>query len=236
MPGSLCYLERDEIVAVVGFSGSGKTRLVVRLIGELERRGLRVAALKRCSHGFSLDTEGKDTADFAAAGADGMAMVSPEGWAALGRGPVEDLPRLAARLFPEADVVLIEGGKDLRGTRKIEVLRAGVSEAPVGRPEELLAVVSDSPGVPDGVAVPVFKPDDLAAICDRILSLKEADMADIKLEVDGREVNLNPFVRTFIERTVLAMVTSLSGIDPEPKRIALVIDRAGDTAELPAKP
>jgi len=224
-----------RIVAVVGFSGSGKTRLVVRLIGELKRRGLRVAALKRCSHGFSLDTEGKDTADFAAAGADGTAMVSPEGWAALGRGPVEGLPRLAARLFPESDVVLIEGGKDLRGTRKIEVLRAGVSEAPVGLPEELLAVVSDLPA-PGGAAVPVFKPDDLAAICDRILSLEEADMADIKLEVDGREVNLNPFVRTIIERTVLAMVTSLSGIDPEPKRIALVIDRAADTAELPAKP
>ena len=39
-------------------------------------------------------------------------------------------PRLAARLFPEADVVLVEGGKDVRGTRKIEVLRAGVSETP----------------------------------------------------------------------------------------------------------
>lgn len=224
-----------KIVAVVGFSGSGKTRLVVRLIGELGRRGLRVAALKRCSHSFALDTEGKDTADFAAAGADGTAMVSPEGWAALGRGPVDDLPRLAAHLFPEADVVLIEGGKDLRGTRKIEVLRAGVSEALAGLPEELLAVVSDFP-LPDGVAFPVFKPDDLASICDLILSMEEAGMADIKLEVDGREVNLNPFVRTIFERTVLAMVTSLSGIDPGPKRIALVIDRAGDTAELPAKP
>jgi hypothetical protein len=57
-------------------------------------------------------------------------------------------------------------------------------------------------------------------------------MADIKLEVDGREVNLNPFVRTFIERTVLGMVTSLSGIDPEPKKISLVIDRK----EAAAKP
>jgi hypothetical protein len=57
-------------------------------------------------------------------------------------------------------------------------------------------------------------------------------MADIKLEVDGREVNLNPFVRTFIEKTVLGMVTSLSGIDPEPKTISLVIDRK----EAAAKP
>jgi hypothetical protein len=51
-------------------------------------------------------------------------------------------------------------------------------------------------------------------------------MTNITLEVDGREVNLNPFVRTFIERTVVAMVTSLSGIDPEPRTIRLVIDRA----------
>jgi hypothetical protein len=52
---------------------------------------------------------------------------------------------------------------------------------------------------------------------------------NITLEVDGREVNLNPFVRTFIERTVVGMVTSLSGVDPEPERISLVIDRTGET-------
>ena len=119
-----------KIVAVVGFSESGKTRLVVRLIQELKGRGLRVAAVKRCSHGFSLDTEGKDTADFSRAGADGVAMISPEGWAALGDTQAVDASRLARRLFPAAGVVLIEGGKDVRGTPKIEVLRAGISGGP----------------------------------------------------------------------------------------------------------
>jgi molybdopterin-guanine dinucleotide biosynthesis protein B len=213
-----------KIVAVVGFSETGKTRLVVRLIGELKGRGLRVAAVKRCSHGFSLDTEGKDTADFSRAGADGVAMVSPEGWAALGRAGAVEAPALAARLFPEADVVLIEGGKGVAGVPKIEVLRAGVSETLTCRPEDLLAVVSDRP-LPDGVPVPVFRPEETARLSDLILSVEEASMADITLEVDGREVNMNPFVRTFIERTVLGMVTSLSGVDPEPKKIALVIDR-----------
>jgi hypothetical protein len=32
------------------------------------------------------------------------------------------------------------------------------------------------------------------------------------------------------------MVTSLSGIDPEPKRISLVIDRTGHAALGPTKP
>ncbi len=225
-----------KIVAVVGFSGSGKTRLVVRLIRELTGRGLRVSALKRCSHDFSLDTEGKDTAAFSAAGADGVAMVSPEGWAAIGKATaVPDAASLAARLFPDADVVLVEGGKDVRGTPKIEVLMGGVPGTPVSRPEELVAVVADLP-VPGGAAAPVFGPDDVSGIADLILSLEEAKMADITLEVDGREVNMNPFVRTFIERTVLGMVTSLSGIDPEPKRITLVIDRTGDLPKGGGKP
>jgi molybdopterin-guanine dinucleotide biosynthesis protein MobB len=216
-------------VAVVGLSGTGKTRLVVRLIGELRGRGLRVAAVKRCSHGFTLDTEGKDTADFDRAGADGVAMISPEAWAAVRRSGSADAPALAARLFPEADVVLIEGGKGAPGLPKVEVLRAGVSEALTCRPEELLAVVTDGPR-PGGLPVPAFGPNEAARLADLILTVEEAPMADIKLEVDGREVNLNAFVRGFIEKTVLAMVTSLSGVDPEPKRISLVIDREGAAA------
>jgi hypothetical protein len=47
---------------------------------------------------------------------------------------------------------------------------------------------------------------------------------------------MNPFVRTVIERTVLGMVTSLSGIDPEPKKISLVIDRTGDAPKPGPKP
>jgi len=222
-------------VAVVGFSETGKTRLIIELIKEFKRRGLKVCAVKRCSHGFALDTEGKDTADFGRAGADGVAMVSPAGWAALGQAADVEARALAARLIPGAAVVLVEGGKDVRGLRRIEVLRAGVSGVLVSRPEELLAVVSDAP-VPDEVGVPVFMPAETAAVCDMILELEEDDMAEIKLEVDGREVNMNPFVRTFIERTILGMVTSLSGVDPEPKRISLVIDRTGAAALRRPKP
>jgi molybdopterin-guanine dinucleotide biosynthesis protein B len=224
-----------RIVSFVGYSESGKTRLVVRLIRELKGRGLRIAAVKRCSHGFSLDTEGKDSADFRRAGAEGVAMISPEGWAALGDATEVDPSGLARRLFPEAGVVLIEGGKDLRGTPKIEVRRAGQSETPAVLPDELIAVVTDGPR-PAGAKDPVFGPDDVSGIADLILSLEEAKMADIRLEVDGCEVNLNPFVRTFIERTVMGMISSLSGVDPEPKRISLVIDRDVDTAKGGPKP
>lgn len=224
-----------RIVSVVGYSESGKTRLLVRLIQELKGRGLRVAAVKRCSHAFSLDTEGKDSADFSRAGAEGVAMISQEGWAALGDATNVEASRLARRLFPEAGVVLIEGGKDVRGIPKIEVVRAGHSETLTTPADELIATVTDGPR-PVGAAAPIFGPDDVSGIADIILSLEEAKMADITLEVDGREVAMNPFVRTFIERTVLGMITSLGGIDPEPKRISLVIDRTGEGAKAGAMP
>ncbi len=221
-----------RVVSIVGYSGTGKTRLIVRLIEELRGRGLRVAAVKRCSHGFTLDTEGKDTAEFGRAGAFGVAMVSPDGWAAIGRPAPTAAAALGARLFPGADVVLIEGGKNETGGPRIEVLRGGVSTALTGRPEGLLAVVSDVPP-PDGLPRPAFGPEETSLVADLILSLEEDNMADIRLEVDGREVNLNAFVRTFIERTVLGMVTSLSGIEAEPRRISLVIDRGGEAAGGP---
>ena len=58
-------------------------------------------------------------------------------------------------------------------------------------------------------------------------------MPEVKLEIDGRDIPLNPFVRTFIENTVLGMVTSLTGIDSEPKKIVLSIERAAAPAKKP---
>jgi molybdopterin-guanine dinucleotide biosynthesis protein B len=213
-----------RIVAVVGLSESGKTLLLAGLIGEFKRRGLRVFALKHCPHGFSFDQEGKDTWKYVQAGAEGAAMVSPEEWAALRKENDADLRTLAGRLFAGADVVLIEGGKRARGLRKIEVLRSGISDVVETPPDELLAVVSDR-AVPQGTAAPVFGVKQASEICDLILSEEEDPMSEVKLEVDGRDVPLNPFVRTFIENIVLGMVGSLSGIGPEPRKVLVTIDR-----------
>ena len=215
-----------KIVAAVGLSETGKTLLLSGLIGEFKRRGLRTFAVKHCSHGFSLDMEGKDTWTYAQAGADGVAMISPEEYAVLGRTGETGLRALAERVFAGADIVLVEGGKHARGIRKIEVLRSGVSDVIQTPPDELLAVVSDR-GAPPGTSVPVFTLKQAVDICDLIMSQEEDAMSDIRLEVDGRKIPLNPFVRTFLEKTVLGMITSLTGVDPEPRKITLAIDRDG---------
>ena len=66
MTGSV---ESQGVIGVTGWSGSGKTSLVIRLIPELRDRGFRVATIKHAHHTFDIDTPGKDSYEHRAAGA-----------------------------------------------------------------------------------------------------------------------------------------------------------------------
>ena len=48
-------------IGFAGWSGAGKTTLIVRLIPELNRRGLSVSTIKHAHHGFDVDQPGKDS-------------------------------------------------------------------------------------------------------------------------------------------------------------------------------
>ena len=58
-----------KVVGFAGYSGSGKTHLVERLIPALKLRGLRVSVVKHAHHKFDIDHEGKDTFRHREAGA-----------------------------------------------------------------------------------------------------------------------------------------------------------------------
>ena len=146
-----------RIIAVVGRSGSGKTRLIVRLIPELRGAGISVAVIKHCGHGFDLGGENKDSSLYLAAGAPAVGLAGPTERALIHRGgPEPSLARLAETWFPEAELVIIEGGTGESGLKKIEVLRQGISDGAETAPSELAAVVADGPVC---AAVPVFHPD-----------------------------------------------------------------------------
>ena len=218
-----------KLVAVVGLSGSGKTRLISRLIPEFRKRGLEVAVIKRCSREFLIDVEGKDSWRYREAGASAVALTSPQDMAVLRKAAAASDPRVVARNdLGRADFVLVEGGKGLRGLKKIEVVRREVGLDLLTPAEELLAVVADGPVATDR---PVFGPEDAAALAEFLLARLEEDMADIRLEVDGREVEMNPFVRKIVENTVLGMVRSLNDVPGDPVTIRLTIARRDDEHE-----
>ena len=67
------------ILGLAGYSGSGKTTFLEKLIAELKRRGYRVGVIKHTHHQVEFDQPGKDTWRHVRAGADVVALASPKG-------------------------------------------------------------------------------------------------------------------------------------------------------------
>lgn len=84
-------------------SGTGKTTFIEKLIPLLAARGVRCAVIKSDSHGFNLDTEGKDTARFTAAGAEAVAVSSPDGYFIQQKTKTrQDFQNLIANIIPNS--------------------------------------------------------------------------------------------------------------------------------------
>lgn len=132
------------VVSVVGKSNSGKTTLIEKMIGELTRRGYRVATIKHNRHGFEIDHEGKDSWRHKRAGARTTVVASPSRVAI-----VEDVERdmdigeLVDRYIRDVDIVLSEGFKK-NPFPKIEVNRSeSGQELLCSSDDNLVAVCSD---------------------------------------------------------------------------------------------
>ena len=139
----------------VGRSGSGKTRLIARLVPALKKRGFEVAVIKHCPHGFSLDREGTDSDRIFKAGASGVGLISSRQVGVVQKTrETLDFRAVAERFFPGADIVLIEGGRAGKGIPRIEVLGEDEMLHPAGKADSRIAVVSDRD---QGCRWPVFR-------------------------------------------------------------------------------
>lgn len=148
----------------MGWSGSGKTTFLEKLLPALTARGLTAAVIKHDAHGFQMDTPGKDTWRLARAGAVGVAISGPGGWAVLGPQDIE-LEDLRAKL-PPADLILVEGHKH-GAYPKLQIRRRAAGKPFIPCGNTLLALVTDDP-LPD-LDVPQLGLEDAAACADLIL-------------------------------------------------------------------
>jgi len=110
-----------RLVAVIGTKKSGKTTVVERMLAELRSRGLRVGTLKLIHHeGFTIHSEGRDTARHWEAGADFSVALAPGETTLVRRtgGQHEGLADIEGILPTGTDVLLAEGlvtgGPDVR--------------------------------------------------------------------------------------------------------------------------
>ena len=157
-----------KIFGLAGWSGAGKTSLIVRLMPELVGRGLAVSTMKHAHHAFDIDTPGKDSYEHRQAGASEVLVTSANRWALMHehRGaPEATVEELIAHMTP-VDLLIIEGFKQ-HAHDKLEVFRHGI-----GKPllcvddPRIVAVASDAPVAE--ARVPVIALDDTRAIADFI--------------------------------------------------------------------
>jgi molybdopterin-guanine dinucleotide biosynthesis adapter protein len=157
-------------IGFAGFSGAGKTTLIVRLIPELNRRGFSVSTIKHAHHGFDLDQPGKDSYEHRSAGAHEVLVASANRLALMRelRGAREPTLAELLRLLQPVDLVLVEGFKR-DALPKIEVHRAANGKPPIFPDDDcIVALISDGADPPS--RLPHASIDDIVAAADLVLA------------------------------------------------------------------
>jgi molybdopterin-guanine dinucleotide biosynthesis protein B len=138
--------ESRRAIGFIGYSNSGKTTLIEKLIPLFRARGLSVAAIKNAHHGFDMDRPGKDSFRYRVAGAEQVLIATGERWALLTETPrTAHLDELLDQLAP-CDLVIVEGFKSEGRIPRIEVRRSTVSDPPIyPHDPNVIAVAADTP-------------------------------------------------------------------------------------------
>ncbi len=155
------------ILGFAGFSGSGKTTFLEKLIPILREKGLRVAVVKHDGHRIDIDRPGKDSARFSEAGAEMVILTSKEKTAVIKQRSLE--LEQALRFIHDVDLVLVEGYKNANITQ-IGIARQSSGKGFTAERNHFWRIVTDmdiseSP-------VPIYGMEDVAALAEDIASHK----------------------------------------------------------------
>ena len=135
-----------KVFGFYGWSGSGKTDLICRIITYLTKKGLVVSTIKHTHHNFKIDQKGKDSFKHRSSGAREVLLGGKNNWALIHSGPKESefrLNYLIKKISKETDFIIVEGFKN-ECIPKIEVYNSQLGKEIIGSNDpEMKAVVYD---------------------------------------------------------------------------------------------
>ena len=198
------------IVSIVGKSESGKTTLLERLIKELELRGYQVVTIKHVPRDVVFDEPEKDSWRHLQAGSKATIISSKDKVVLVKPVAVEPALSEVARIFGEDyDIILAEGFKS-DNAPKIEVHRKEIGP-PLEAVKKLVAIVTDEPLETE---TRQFSFDDVKSLTDLLEDgFIKPQRERISFYVNNVAVTLNHFPREIITKTLMAMASSLKGVD-----------------------
>ena len=129
---------------VIGYSGSGKTRLIAKLVKYFSSKGLKIGTFKHTHHDFDFDKRGKDSYEHFKAGSHITLVSSPNRTGIFKRGKQSIKKSDLNKIYKGCDLVIIEGLRSF-SFPCLEVYRKLISKHLLSKIENLSvkAVVTD---------------------------------------------------------------------------------------------
>ena len=162
-----------KAIGFIGYSNSGKTTLIEKLIPIFRSRGFCVSAVKNAHHGFDMYRPGKDSFRYRDAGAQQVLIATASRWALLSETPQraatldELLNELAA-----CDLVIVEGFKGEGNIPRIEVRRTANIDPPIfPHDPNVVALATDHAVQTHLPVLDLNDPDKIAAFIAQLLQL-----------------------------------------------------------------
>ena len=137
---------KTPILAITGYSGTGKTTLLEKLIPHLSEKGLKVGLIKHSHHNVDIDKAGKDSYRLRQAGANPTMIACEQRWALMTETQtMASFETLVAQFADKGlDLILVEGFKHEQ-LPKIQLHRK-VIEKPLPEVDDFtLATATDYP-------------------------------------------------------------------------------------------
>jgi molybdopterin-guanine dinucleotide biosynthesis protein B len=198
------------VVSIVGMSNSGKTTFIEKLLPELAARGYQVATIKHVPRQAHFDRPDKDSFRHLAAGSQATLIASRDQLVQIRPMiPGANLAELVRLLGDNYDIVLAEGFKQDRAA-KIEVHRRQIGP-PLEGLKRLTAIVTDEPLA---AKVRQFSLEDVKGVADLLeKGFIKPQRQRLAMFVNGEPLPLASFPRRIVTNTLLAITSSLKGVD-----------------------
>jgi molybdopterin-guanine dinucleotide biosynthesis protein B len=190
------------IFGIYGESGSGKTRLIVDIIKQINKEGFRIACIKITDKKINLDIKEKDTWEYAEAGSKLVVLSSSNETDFLIKNKI-DIQKIINQInFVDGyDLIIIEGAND-DFTPKIRLgnikKRKNTIQTYKGDFKELLETIKKE-------------------------IKRRKNMEKISIKVNGKQIPLTEFPADFIKNTITGMLKSLKGVK-EIKKVEINIE------------
>ncbi len=134
------------VITVTGFSNSGKTTFLTKVVEHFSKKGIAVGIIKNHGHApGGVDQEGKDTWKYSQAGANPVILSASAQYAIFVSTPEKPATRdeLVAKIADDVDLVIVEGfHASAQGA--VEVSRVANGKPAKLSPEERIALITDN--------------------------------------------------------------------------------------------